>query len=277
MVFCLLTLHKRLVRVCAYGLDLERIPMMRRHAIALQNFLWIFVFIFPLHSEEVASIVEKIDRLFRSQSSQAEIVMTISTPHWKRQVALDAWSEGMEKTFVRIKSPKKDRGVATLRRGKEMWNYFPKIDKTIKVPPSMMMGSWMGSDFSNDDLVRESSLLHDYRASFVLDESIPVEHVLISLKPKEKTISVWGEIHLLVQKNDGIPIRETYYNERREKIRVLHFKKVKNLGGKKIPSVLEMIPLKKKGYKTVIEYKKALFDQDLPKGLFTLRNLKKKC
>ena len=114
---------------------------------------------------EAVSLLKKIDELYRSDSSISTMKMRIVTPNWNRTLELQSWTIGMDDTFIRILSPKKDRGVATLKKGREMWNYFPKINKVIKVPPSMMMGSWMGSDFTNDDLVREVSLVKEYNVN----------------------------------------------------------------------------------------------------------------
>jgi outer membrane lipoprotein-sorting protein len=115
-----------------------------------------------LSNEEAVTLLKKIDELYRSDNSISTMKMSIITPNWQRTLEMQSWTIGMNDTFIRILSPKKDRGVATLKKGREMWNYFPKINKVIKVPPSMMMGSWMGSDFTNDDLVREVSLVKEY-------------------------------------------------------------------------------------------------------------------
>ncbi len=110
----------------------------------------------------VQELIDEVDKLLRSESSYGDVEMTIVTPNWERTLRMDMWTRGMDETFVRVTSPAKDAGMATLRVDTEMWNYFPKIDKVMKIPSSMMMGSWMGSDFTNDDIVKESSLLDDY-------------------------------------------------------------------------------------------------------------------
>ena len=235
-----------------------------------------FLLFSPLMGDEIDEILHDLDHLFRSENSQVEMAMTISTPHWERTLNISAWTKGMDETFLVINTPKKDKGIATLRKDKEMWNYFPKVDKIIKIPPSMMMGSWMGSDFTNDDLVRESSFTDDFDASLIHEESLPDDLLLISLKPKEQTITVWGEIRLYVQKSDHIPTKQIYYDEHGEKIRVRHLKDIQEFDGKKIPSILEMIPLSKEGNKTTVYYLNAQFDRAVEEDTFTLRNLKKK-
>ena len=120
--------------------------------------------------------------------------MEIVTPHWQRTMAMDAWSIGMDKTFIRIKSPAKDKGIATLRIENEMWNYLPKTNKVIKVPPSMMMSSWMGSDFTNDDLVREFSLFEDYSYEMIRPENAVDSLLYVNCIPREDLPVVWGNV-----------------------------------------------------------------------------------
>jgi outer membrane lipoprotein-sorting protein len=136
-------------------------------------------FTHPIYAEEYRAreIVKKVDELYRAETSKALVEMEIVTSHWERTLKMNIWSKGMDKTFIRILEPKKERGVATLRIGTEMWNYLPKTDKVIKIPPSMMMSSWMGSDFTNDDLVKEFTFLESYHFEMVTIEN-PDEGVL---------------------------------------------------------------------------------------------------
>lgn len=222
----------------------------------------------------IDKIIEKQDELYRSETSHANMVMEITTPHWERTLELEAWTEGMEKSFILIKSPEKEKGTATLRVGDEMWNYLPRTDKVMKIPPSMMMSSWMGSDFTNDDLVRESSLEEDYNATIFEPEN-PVDSLIyVRLTPKEDTPIVWAKIEFAVTKDSYLPVWEKFYNERDELIRVMKFKDVQTIGGKTIPTVMELIPQDEEG-KTVVRYKDVEFNIPLDDDIFTLRNLKK--
>ncbi|HEQ71435.1 MAG TPA: outer membrane lipoprotein-sorting protein, partial [Spirochaetia bacterium] len=110
---------------------------------------------YPQAVPDINRVVHAIDTLYRANSSSGRVRMEITTPHWKRSLTMTVWSEGTEKTLIRILEPEKERGVGTLRIGNEMWNYLPATNKVIKIPPSMMMSSWMGSDFNNNDLVSE--------------------------------------------------------------------------------------------------------------------------
>ena len=226
-------------------------------------------------SPEVRALLEKVDRLYRSSRSWARIEMEVVTPDWRRTLAMDFWTEGLDKTFIRVKAPARDAGAATLRKGGEMWNYFPKIDKVMKVPPSMMMGSWMGSDFTNDDLVKESTLMDDYHGEFFSPEKPDPALHHIRLKPRAETVSLWGSIELVIRKADLLPLREDYYDEKGRLQRSMEFSDIAPLGGRTMPRVMRMIPLSKAGHSTTIRYLDASFDGALPADTFTLRNLQR--
>ncbi len=219
-------------------------------------------------------LIERIDQLFRADSSFAEVSMEIETPHWKRTMRMNMWSLGKEKSFVRILYSKKDKGISTLRVKKEMWNYFPKAKRVIKVPPSMMMASWMGSDFTNDDMVRETSLLDDYNASAVIDQK--KAHYKITLTAKSDTASLWQTITIYVNKNNLMPIKQQYYDEKAQLIRTMQFSDVKSVSGRLIPTRMELIPQNKKGHKTTVIYQKATFNQKVQDSIFTQQNLRRK-
>ncbi len=221
---------------------------------------------------DVQDVIDRLDRLYRSEASYAEVEMAIVTPNWERTLRMQMWTEGMQKTLITILSPKKEKGIATLRIGTEMWNYFPKINKVMKVPPSMMMGLWMGSDFTNDDVVKESSLIRDYECE--LEDPGRDDVYRIALTPRQDTPTVWGKIVYTVRRADLIPLEEVFYDEDGEPMRAMIFWDVKTLGGRSLPAVLEMVPLNKEGHKTVIRYLDARFDADLGTDVFTLRKLR---
>ena len=225
---------------------------------------------------EVEDIIRRIDELYRSKTSQAEMEMHIVSPHYERTLKMQVWTKGMDRTFIRITSPKKERGVATLRIKNEMWNYLPKVNKTMKISPSMMMGSWMGSDFTNDDLVRESSLIDDYTYQVVTPEKASEDLLYVELIPKEDSAIVWGKIMTAVRSKDYIPMWQHFYDEKGKLMRVLNFKEVKKFGRKTVPSVMEMIPQNKKGHKTVVRWVSAKFDTRIEDQIFTRRNLQKR-
>ncbi len=224
--------------------------------------------------EDVYDILDKVDKIYRAETSHAEMEMKITTPNWKRTMKLEIWSEGMEKTFISVLSPAKDKGVSTLRVNNDMWNYFPKVGRVMKVPPSMMMGSWMGSDFTNDDLVKQTTFREDYNAKIV--QSKDKDTIVIEMTPKESAASVWGKIVATIRKRDYMPLKQEYFSEKGEKMRIMKFSEFKKMGGKVIPAVMKIIPLNKKGHSTKITYIKADFDIKLDSNIFSLRNLRKK-
>lgn len=235
---------------------------------------FLFTIPFSIYSANVDTILDKVDELFRSDTSYGNMRMEIETPHWKRTLVMEMWTKGMDYTFVVIKSPRKDKGVSTLKRKNEMWNYFPKINKVIKIPPSMMMGSWMGSDLTNDDLVKESSLRKDYNSKLE-DKG---KKYFITLTPKASTISVWGKIEIIVDKSSLLPEKQIFYDEKNIAIREINFKDIKKLGGKTIPVIMEIIPLTedKKGNKTVMIYEDMTFNLKIKDTVFTRQNLQKR-
>ena len=223
---------------------------------------------------DVEKLIRHIDQLYRSESSYSELEMEIVTPHWQRTLAMQAWSKGMDKTFIRITSPKKEKGVATLRIENEMWNYLPKTNKVIKIPPSMMMSSWMGSDFTNDDLVKEFSLFEDFTYELMDAEDGSDSLIQVNCIPHEDLPVVWGNIVTAVTKEDSMPVWQKYYSEEGELMRVLRYSDVTNFSGRTIPATMEMIPMNKQGHKTVIRYLKLEFNQKVDAEIFSLRNLR---
>lgn len=226
-------------------------------------------------TSEVEKIVNFIDQLYRSKTSYADMEMHIVTPHYERTLKMLVWTKGMDRTFIRITSPKKERGVATLRIKNEMWNYLPKIKKVMKISPSMMMGSWMGSDFSNDDLVKESSIQEDYTYKIITPDDATPDLIYIELIPNEDSTIVWGKIVSAVRSSDYIPVWQHFYDEKGKLMRILNYKDIKTFGSKTIPSVMEMIPQNKQGHKTIIRWHDGNFDTNIEDSIFSRRNLQK--
>jgi outer membrane lipoprotein-sorting protein len=224
-------------------------------------------------SGKVDRILQKMDRLYKSDSSIATMQMSVINPDWQRQMKLKAWTNGLEQSFITILYPNKDKGISTLKKNKQMWNYFPKINKVIKIPPSMMMGSWMGSDFTNDDLVKENTYQDDYSAKMLQEDE---SQYYIELTPRAETVTVWGKVVLTVEKKRTIPLKEIFYNEKGEQVRIITFDKVQKVQNKELPMRLTLESLKKKGHKTIVEYIDVKFDMKLPDNIFSLRNLKKR-
>ena len=221
-------------------------------------------------SMEAQKIIEDMEFLYRGVASRATLTMTVITPLNKRTLKMSSASLGQDYALYRILEPKKESGISTLKREQEMWNYFPKINKVIKVPPSMMMGSWMGSDVTNDDLLRETELIDAYDLSMKISES---EYV-ITLFPKSDTVTVWAKIDYIVDRKAMLPREQIFYDERDRKIRRMEFSETKEFEGRFLPSRISVTPINKPGYKTIVEYTSLNFEpSDVEKNIFTRRNL----
>ena len=248
-------------------------------------FLLLLIFS-PLSSSKIAAaeelidgreIIRKMDLLMRGDTITGTYEMTITDPNWERVLRLRAWENRKEKkTFIRILSPPKEEGIGTLKIGFEMWNYLPKVERIIKVPPSMMMQSWMGSDFTNDDLVKESSIVEDYLHRIIAEVKLDGFNAYkIEALPKPDAPVVWYRILYWVRKGDYMPLREEFYSGKGELIRVMTFSDIRDMDGRVIPTLWMMKSLKKEGRQTTLRIEDAKFNRPISEEIFTLQNLKR--
>lgn len=220
-------------------------------------------------------IIERVDRLLRGDSSRGVARMEIVTEHWERQLTMEMVSLGTDHSLVRVRSPAREAGTATLMADDDIWNYLPKVDRTIKVPASMMGGAWMGSHFTNDDLVKESQLVEDYDIAITFDgvrDGLSVWE--FRLTPKPDAAVVWGKIDVTVRAGDLQPTEQIYYDEDGIKVRQMTFADYRAVGGKVIPTRMKMVPIDEPGEYTEIVWKKIAFDVGIDKTFFTLQRLK---
>ena len=221
-------------------------------------------------------ILDKVDDLFRSRSSHGLAIMTVTTAHWKRSLTLEMWTKGKDKSLIRIRAPKKEKGTATLRSGNDIWNYLPKVNRVIKLPSSMMAASWMGSHFTNDDLVKESRMAEDYTFEITfLGEIEGQEIVEITCQPKAETAVVWGKVVVMARTTDYLPLWVKYFDEDLQLARTMTFSHVDRLGGRKLPTVVTMVPEDKPRESTIITYDKMEFNIQLDNDFFSLRTLQR--
>jgi outer membrane lipoprotein-sorting protein len=221
-------------------------------------------------------VIDRVESLLWSKTMQGEVEMTITTPRWQRTLGMRLWMDRPTRSFVRILSPAKEAGIGSLRIRSEMWNYMPNIERTIKIPPSMMLQPWMGSDFTNDDLVKESSVIEDYTQRLVATVMLDGRPVYqVDAIPKPEAAVVWGKIVYWVRKADFIPLKEEFYDERGELVRVMTFSDVRPIGGRTIPTRWEIRPVAKPGNATTMLLKTAVYDRPIGPEVFTQRNLQK--
>jgi len=222
-------------------------------------------------------ILAKVDDLWRGKSSYAEMTMDVKTRHYERSMKLKAWSLGKDYTLFVITYPPKDRGVATLKSGQDIWNYLPRVNRVIKVPTSMMMANWMGSHFTNDDLVKESRLSEDYDSKITFEGSRDGAEIYeITLIPKPDAPVVWGKIVFTVLKNGLMPLKGLYYDEQGTLIRTMTFSDVKVMAGRRLPAVMRLTPENKPNEHTVITYNTLDLGVKLTPDFFSRQTLMRK-
>ncbi len=228
-----------------------------------------------LSQGSAADIIKTMEDRMRGESSYSEMKMTTVRPRYTREVTMKTWAKGENLSLILITGPARDKGTAYLKRGKEIWNYVPNIDRMIKMPPSMMSQSWMGSDFSNDDLVRESSTIDDYNHRIVRSETYKGYNCwVLELVPKPESSIVYGKVLMWVAKDLYVQLKVENYDEDGILVSTVLFDAIKDLGGRKIPSKMEVIPADKKNQKTVLEYLDARFNFDIKDSFFSQQNLK---
>jgi len=221
-------------------------------------------------------IVAKADQKMRGETNRAEMAMKIVRPGWEREIQLKAWSKGTEYSLILVTAPARDQGTAFLKREKEIWNWQPTIDRVVKLPPSMMMQSWMGSDFTNDDLVKESSIVEDYTHELAGRETVNGRACYkIEMTPKPDAPVVWGKVITWIDTQDFMQLKAEFYDEDGYLVNTMLGKDIKKLGGKLLPATLEMIPADKEGHKTVIRYEELIFDEPIQTGFFSVQNMKR--
>lgn len=219
-------------------------------------------------------VVDREEKAFWGQTVQAQLTMTVTTPRWSRTLELQSWMDRPRRSFIRILSPAKEAGIGSLRIGTEMWNYLPAVERTIKIPPSMLTQSWMGSDFTNDDLVKESSIVDDYTQRITGTDTVNGTAVyVVELLPKPEAAVVWGRLVLRVRKADFLPTREEFYDERGTLVRVMTFSDIRVLGGRSIPTTWELRSVTKPGNVTTMRMQRAIYDAPIADEVFTQRNL----
>jgi hypothetical protein len=219
-------------------------------------------------------ILDRVDDLFRGESSHGRATMTVTTAYWTRTLSLEFWSHGKEQTLIRILAPQKEKGTATLRSGNDIWNYLPKVKRVIKLPSSMMSASWMGSHFTNDDLVRESRMTEDYTFAVTFDgERDGTAVVEITCTPKETAPVEWGRVVVVVRRSDDLPLAVRYYDEDLDLARTITYTGIRHLGGRELPTRLTAVPADKPAESTVVTYEDIAFDAPLGEETFSLRAL----
>lgn len=238
----------------------------------MRYLILISLFISSIFANEADEIIKKLDNNFRGESIYMQISMNIKSLRHERTIKMQTWAKGKDKSFVKIIYPPRDKGITFLSLDNEMWNYIPKIERTIKIPPSMMLQNWMGSDISNDDMVKQSSIIDDYNAKIIKKQG---DIVTIELKAKENAPVVWGKIISKVDTRYYVSTEDTFYDEYGEKIRVFSYEDVKRYGKYYLPTIWKIKPVNKKDNLTTMIIEEVKYDSKISDMYFRKSALKR--
>lgn len=230
-----------------------------------------------IYSQQLSAkeIIKKADDKGRGQTSKGEMTLTIVRPDWSRTISMKSWSKGTELSLIYITAPVKEKGQVFLKRQKDMWNWVPTIERMIKIPPSMMMQSWMGSDYTNDDLVKESSIVVDYTQNLLGKEVVRnLECYKIELIPLPDAPVTWGKVITWITVEGFNQWKAEYYDEEMELVNIMNSYNIKRLGDREIPTKMEIEPSDKKGNKTVLEITYMVYNQPIADSFFSQQNMK---
>lgn len=238
----------------------------------MHRLLLIFLFFstFNICAQDANQILKNSEeKITGIKSSYQEMMIKIVRPKWSKEMTMKGWSIGEDYFTSVILSPAKEKGIVFLKRENEVWNYIPSIERTIKLPPSMMMQNWMGTDFTNDDLVQRSSITDDYANTVIGNEIIDgLDCWIIELIPNEDAAVVWGKLVMWIDKKDYMQLKTQFFDEYDEMVSVMTGKAIKNFDGKKLPAIIEFVPLDKEGNKTIVERLVWKFDIDINERFF---------
>lgn len=227
-------------------------------------------------AQDARDILKRSEEHLRGNTAIAEMTIRIERLKWTREMAMKSWSRGDDDFLILITAPAKDKGTAFLKHGRELWNWVPAVERTVKLPPSMMGQSWMGTDFTNDDLVKSASAVDDY--DHVLEGEEPQQGRpcwRIRMTPHEDAGVVWDHVLVWIDQQDLLQLRMEFYDEDGELVNTMVNSGIREMGGRMIPVRMEMTPADKPGQRTVIEYVSLVYDRPIPDDFFTVQQLRK--
>ncbi len=228
----------------------------------------------PSQETDARKIILDAWNYYRGKSSIVVTDMTIHRTSWERSMTIKAWSRGLDDSVFLITEPAKDKGNGTLKKGSEMWTYNPKINRVIKLPPSLMSQSWMGSDFSNNDLAKADSILNDYTHQITGKETHDgLEVYVVKAVAKPQAPVVWGS-QILKVRSDKILLYEGFFDEDGVLVKEMAADKIEMLGGRLFPTVWTMRKSESSGEYTSLHYKEAKFDTEVPDRYFSVSFLR---
>lgn len=238
-------------------------------------FAVVFSLSLTLQTPSASDIIKKSEDHMRGKTLQGQMAVKTVRPTYTREMEMKIWAKGDDYSLIQLLSPAKEKGITYLKRKKEVWNWIPSLERTIKLPPSMMAQSWMGTDFTNDDLVKESSITNDYDQTIAGSETVAGRECWkIQLIPKPNAAVVWGKVLVWIDKRDFLQLKTESYDEEGELVNTMISTEIKMMGGRLLPTQMTMTPADKPGNKTIIMYKSLTFDQPISDDFFSTQNMK---
>lgn len=222
-------------------------------------------------------ILDYIDDLHRADSSRGKMRMEIKKEGWERTIEMDYWTKGRDQSLFRITSPARERGMATLRSGDNIWNYLPRTDRTIRLSAAMMGASWAGSHFTNNDLVRESRMAEDYTFEITFEGERRGHRIIeITCTPKQDAAVEWGKVVVTVRADDYTPMFVVYHDEDKEPARYITYHEVREFDDRRVPSVMRVVPADARTESTTMRVLEARYNVDIDDDVFSLANLRQR-
>lgn len=239
-------------------------------------FFVLIIGLLPAKAEDAPSartIVQEAVDYWRGESSYAEARMLIHRPGWERSMGFKGWTLGEKLSLVRFTAPAKDAGNASLTNDTEMWSYSPKINKTIKIPPSMMSQSWMGSDFSHSDLAKQRDVVEKYDHSLVSTEVVDGKKVYtIESIPHEDAAVVWGKEVFRIRE-DHLIIERSFFDQDLKLVKKLISQDFLPSGTRFYAKTVRMQKAENPEEWTEVIHDTMKFAVDVKESMFTLSNL----
>lgn len=223
---------------------------------------------------DVGDVMRHVDDLYRARSSRSLMRMTVVRDRGTRSLEMEAWSRGTDEALVVIRSPAREAGAATLRTRDGLWTYAPRADRLIRIPSGLLSESWMGSHFTNDDLVRETSYMDDYDAVLARVQRDGVEYLQATLTPRPGAPVVYAKLVFLIRPQGWVPVLAEYHDDQRI-VRTMSFEDVRTVRGRPVPMRMVLQPADRPSERTVVEYLELELDVPVDPALFTHQGLRR--
>lgn len=229
-----------------------------------------------LQAQDPVEIIDRMEQVMRGNSSYAEMTMRIERPRYEREISMRSWMLGRDHSMIIITAPARDEGTAYLMRENNIWNYDPRIDRTVRLPSSMMAQSWMGSDFTNDDLVRDTDPAEDFEHEILRTEEYRGRQAwVIRLIPKPDTPVVWGKVEMWICTDAYIQLRVENYDQQDELVNTMELDEIRQFGDRELPTRFTVTPVDADNERTVLIYDDIEFDIDINEQFFTQQNMQR--